>query len=262
MRTTIHKQIFLSCLILSATVLCQNSFGQAGTDRKKTVIRILATEDKDGKVKNIEKKYEVPEMSDDDRQAFIDKAVDSLHMDKDSEQSLTITVDDGKGPTTSMKKRGRVSRHRSDDWDATAFNWTDDLAKSFDAEKFRSHFRDFEREFRPKARIVMKDMEDFGDRMGDFWTKEVVKPSTVRDLNVYTNNPDNSVLNLRFQAAQKGDVNILVTDTKGKEVGKKEIKDFSGEFVGQVEIRKNTRGTLFVTVVQNEDGATRRVVLP
>ncbi len=69
-------------------------------------------------------------------------------------------------------------------------------------------------------------------------------------------------MNLRFYVPQKGDVLVTISDTKGKEVGKKEIKDFSGEFVGQIDIKKNTKGTLFVTVTQNEDGAVKRVVIP
>ena len=262
MNQAISKQIVLSCLVLSGVVLSQGSFAQSGADNKKTTIRIKAVEDKDGKVKNIERRYEVSEMSDEERQKFIDKAVDSLKIDKENQRSLTITVDDGDEPTVITRNRRKVTVDHPDDRDVTAFSWADDFAESFDTEKFRSHTRNFEREFKPKAKIMMRDMENFGDRMGDFWAKEFTKPSSVRDLNVYANNPDNGVLNLRFQTPQKGDVSISVTDTKGKEVAKKEIKDFSGEFVGQVEIKKNTKGTLFVTVVQNEDGATKRVVLP
>ena len=262
MNQAIFKQITLSCLLFAGVTLSQSAFAQTGADNKKTTIRIKAIEDKDGKVKNIEKRYEVSEMSDKDRQEFIDKAVDSLKIDKENQRSLPITVDDGDEPTVITRKRRKVTTDHPDDRDITAFSWTDDFAENFDTEKFRSHMRNFEREFKPKAKIMMKDMESLGDRMGEFWTKEIMKPSSVRELNVYTNNPDNGVLNLRFQAPQKGDVSISVTDTRGKEVAKKEIKDFSGEFVGQVEIKKNTKGTLFVTVVQNEDGATKRVVLP
>ena len=170
-------------------------------------------------------------------------------------------MDDGDQSTVTSNRRRKIV-DQPDHQDVTAFSWADDFAETFDTEKFRSHMRNFEREFKPKARIVMKDMENLGDRMGDLWTKEIMKPSTVRDLNVYANNPDNGVLNLRFKVPQKGDVSISVTDTRGKEVAKKEIKDFSGDFVGQVEVKKNTKGALFVTVVQNEDGATRRVIIP
>jgi hypothetical protein len=257
------KQLILTFLVVSSVVFCQDAIAQSGNDKKKTTIRIQATEDKNGKVKKIEKKYEVSQMTDEERKQFVDKALDSLKISKENRRSVTITMDDGEdGSTVITKKRRKVNVDNPDDPDATAFSWSDDFAENFNTEKFRSHMRNFEREFKPRARVIVRDMEDLGDRMGKFWSNEVMKPSSVRDLNVYPNNPDNGVLNLRFQAPQKGDVSIVVTDTKGKEVGKKEIKDFSGNFVGQVDIRKNTKGTLFVTVVQNEDGATRRIVVP
>jgi hypothetical protein len=257
------KRLILTFLVVSGVAFSHGAIAQSGNDKKKTTIRIKATEDKDGKVKNIEKRYEVSEMTDEERKQFVDKAIDSLKIGKESSRSVTITVDDGDDhPTIITKKRRKVTVDHPDDPNATAFSWSDDFAENFNSEKFRSHMRNFEKEFKPRARVMVRDMEELGDRMGRFWSNEVMKPSSVRDLNVYPNNPDNGVLNLRFQAPAKGDVSIVVTDTKGKEVGKKEIKDFSGNFVGQVDIRKNTKGTLFVTVVQNEDGATKRIVVP
>ena len=108
---------------------------------------------------------------------------------------------------------------------------------------------------------MQRKLEGMGDRMSGFWSNEEMASGSVRSLNAYPNNPDNGVLNLRFSTPEPGDVHITVTDTQGKEVGKKTIKDFSGEFVGQIELKKNTKGTLFVTVVQNEDGTVRRVLL-
>jgi hypothetical protein len=137
---------------------------------------------------------------------------------------------------------------------------------SFNFDELRNQTRNLGREIQPKARTLMRDMEDlgsrFGNSVGSIWTNESAKASTVRELSVYPNNPDNGVMNLRFHVQQKGDVSITVLDVRGKEVGKKEIKDFSGEFVGQIDIKKNTKGTLFVTVTQNEDGAVKRVIIP
>lgn len=262
MTPTISKHFVLAATLIAGvcgTAVAQDKI-KPSDEEKKTNIHIRVTEDKDGKVKTIEKNYQIAPMSDDERQAFIDKAVDSIGVDPKSRKSFSVTVDDGDGSMYARKHK-RTDKRDKDDRDVWAFNWSDDLAETFDADRFRYHMRNFEKEFKPKARVMVREMEDFGDRFGEFWSKDVMKPATVCDLNVYSNNPDNGMLNLRFQTGQKGDVNITVTDTKGKEVAKKEIKDFSGEFVGQVELKKNTKGTLFVTVVQNEDGATRRVVL-
>lgn len=262
MKQLISHRFVFALLLISGFAFGQQSYAQAVDKDKKTMIRIKITEKKDGKIKNIEKKYEVATMPEEEQKKFIDKAIDSLNIPKENQQNLTITIDDGEESFERTKKSRHTPGDRFDDHEAMAFNWADDFADHLDSEKFRSHMRNFEREFRPKARIVMKDMEHLGNRMGDFWSGEIAKPSTVRGLNVYANNPDNGILNLRFQAPQKGDVSISITDTRGKEVGKKEIKDFCGDFLGQVEIKKNTKGTLFVTVVQHEDGATRRVVIP
>jgi hypothetical protein len=259
MTQIISPKLMLSGLLCAASLFCQESFAQKGTDDKKSTIRIKASENKDGKMKNIEKKYEVGDMTDRERKEFIDRAIDSLDLSKDHPRNLSITVD-GDDERSMGRKRRKVIVDRPGNHEATAFSWNEDF--HFDTEKWRDHARNFEREFKPKARVMMRDMEDFGDRMGEFWSRELGKPASVRDLNVYANNPDDGVLNLRFQAAQKGDINVSITDTKGKEVARKEIKDFSGNFVGQIELKKNTKGTLFVTVIQNEDGATRRVVVP
>ncbi len=84
---------------------------------------------------------------------------------------------------------------------------------------------------------------------------------TVRGLSVYPNNPKTDVLNIRFSSQEKGDVSIKVMDLKGNVVAKDEIKDFSGEYVGQINIGKQ-KGVVFVMVTQGEDGTVKKVTLP
>ena len=85
---------------------------------------------------------------------------------------------------------------------------------------------------------------------------------TVKALNAYPNQPSNGRLNITFQAPEKGDVTILVTDVEGKEVAREKVKDFFGKYMGQVELKKGAeKGTYFVTVTQGEDGAVRRIVI-
>lgn len=257
----ILSKIALSALVAGTLSLTNEAFAQSKKgDQNKTSIRIKVTEDKDGKSKTIEKNYEVPEMSNSDREEFVDKALDSLKIDSKGKSQVTISVDDGKGNTSERRRRVK-DHHKSEDADVFAYNFNHD----FNFDELRDKTRSIEREFRPKAKIMMRDMENFGnrfgERMGDFWTSEVAKASTVRELSAYPNNPDNGTLNLRFFVPQKGDVNIIISDTKGKEVGRKEIKDFSGNFIGQIDIKKNSKGTLFVTVTQNEDGAVKRIVI-
>lgn len=97
---------------------------------------------------------------------------------------------------------------------------------------------------------------------GDFKNFDPFNESkTVKALNIYPNKPFDNKLNLKFYTPEKGDVNIIVTDINGKEIGSQKFKDFQGEFMGQVELKKNTKGTVFVTVTQGEDGTAKRVVI-
>jgi len=265
MKSVFFPKFSLTLALLAAMLMFSEVKAQSDVKDKKTSIRIKVSEDTNGKVRNIEKSYEVGPMSDEERGKFVDKVLDSLGVDKKKHQTVSITIDDGDGNKFASKKRKVIVDHK-DDREPMAYSWNnndkDDFEFNFNTETLRSHMRNFERDFNPKAKTLLKDMEHFGDRMGDIWDKESAKPSSVRALNVYSNNPDNGVLNLKFSVPQKGDIMISVSDTKGKEVGKKEIKDFEGEFVGQIDLRKNTKGTVFVSVVQNEDGAVKRVVIP
>ncbi|TDE13715.1 T9SS type A sorting domain-containing protein [Dyadobacter psychrotolerans] len=263
MKHIFAQSILMPVILISGLALSEPTFAQSSEKSKKTTIRVRVSEDDKGKTKDVEKEYKVNNMNDQERKQFVDKVLDSLGVDSKSGKVVSVTMDDGEGDTRVItRKRRNVVIDRRDDREPLAFHWDGNNEFSFDTEKLQSQMRNFEREFRPKAKVFMRDMENFGDQLGSVWTREGMKAASVRELSVYSNNPDNGVLNLRFHAQQKGDLNITVTDTKGKEVGKKEIKDFSGDFVGQIDLKKNTKGTVFVTVVQNEDGAVKRVVIP
>jgi hypothetical protein len=249
-------------------------------DEDKTSIQVRVTEKKDGKTQVNERHYEVNPMSDADQKLFINKVLDSLGVDGKGQQQVSIIINDHDGKlrvesrgagdrsladrsTTDRNSRQRVEiRSRNNDEPMT-WSWRDgDNSLHFDTDELRSNLRRLQKDMEPRLEALNRNFSEAGDRMGKFWNNDVMhSASTVRTLNAYPNNPDNGVLNLRFNTPDKGDVHITVTDTQGKEVGKKTIKDFSGEFVGQIELKKNTKGTLFVTVVQNEDGTVRRVVL-
>lgn len=242
---------------------------QAQNEAKKTNIEVRVTEKKDGKINTYERSYRLDPLSDAEQKAFIDKVLDSLSVDGMSQKQISISVDDERDRHSDSPK---------------VLSWQDDGRNfRFDTRELQSNMRQMQKELEPKMRQLQKEMEpklrelrreikpglnalqqslgNIGDRYGDAWSKDFGQSSTVRGLNAYANNPDNGMLNLRFSAPEQGDVTITVADTQGKEVGKKTIKDFSGEFVGQIELKKNTKGSLFVTVVQNEDGAMRKVTV-
>ena len=168
---------------------------------------------------------------------------DSVHID-DSSMAQFDTI--GR-----QMRRFRLDRRKMD-------------SLSSNMRRFQYNFR---RDFQP-----MVDQLNRGDWAADLggqlarpfeaWNNNRAnQPSTVRGLDAYPSNPDRNMLNVRFNAPAKGDVSIMVTNPKGKEVAHRDLKDFTGEFVGQVDLGKKAEGVYFVTVTQNDDGAVRRVVI-
>ena len=282
MKNTFPNLIGLGLLLIlgvGGTVSAQSA------EENKTSIQIRVTEKKYGKTQVNERRYELSPMPDAEQKKFVDKVLDSLGVDGKGQQQVSIIVNDNAGKIrvesrgggtpalADRNSRQRVEiRSRQDD-EPAVLDWRDgDNSFRFDTDELRGSVRRMQRELEPKLDELRRNMEPglntmqrklegMGDRMIGFWSNEGMVTGSVRSLNAYPNNPDNGVLNLRFSTPEPGDVHITVTDTQGKEVGKKTIKDFSGEFVGQIDLKKNTKGTLFVTVVQNEDGTVRRVVL-
>jgi hypothetical protein len=84
---------------------------------------------------------------------------------------------------------------------------------------------------------------------------------TIIGLISYPNKPFNGKLNVRFKAPEKGNVTIAVTDVNGKEISSEQIKDFSGLYLGQIDVKKSGAGVYFVRVTQSNDGAVRRVLV-
>ncbi len=82
---------------------------------------------------------------------------------------------------------------------------------------------------------------------------------TVQGLKITPNKPFNGTLSIKFHAPEKGNVIISVSDVNGKEVANAQLKDFQGDYLGQVDIKKAGTGVYFVRVTQGNDGAVRRI---
>jgi hypothetical protein len=255
----------ISSLVLVAicTVVGFDAQAQSKENKKQTTIKIKVVEKNDSRTRVIERNYTTDLMSDGEQKAFVDKVLDSLGLDGSGQKQISIIVDSDDEVSQNDQDRHRVIiREKKPNTSHEPMLWRDDNHTfRFDTDEMEGSIHRIEKDMRPRIEVLRKDMERFGDRMGNLWTNDLMQAGSVRGLNAYPNNPNNGVLNLRFNAPEAGDVVITVTDTQGKEVGRKSIKDFSGEFVGQVEIKKNIQGTLFVTVVQNEDGAVRKIAL-
>jgi hypothetical protein len=82
---------------------------------------------------------------------------------------------------------------------------------------------------------------------------------TVQGLSGKQNQPFNGKLNVRFKAVEKGNVTIAVSDVNGKEIATETVKDFQGDYLGQIDLKKSGAGVYFLRVAQGNDGAVRRV---
>lgn len=269
MKTTVQKaQRFAYTLLLIGAVSGLATAQQKVEKKDKSgEVSVKIIERTGDDVREIERTYQ--NLSEADRDAVVKKLVDSLkvsHKD-DRKRQMTIIIEDNDGREFKIKRPRNEAlgqnnpryyyRYKSspDAWVFDNRNWQRDFNRGMDSlndrlKKFEFNFpRDFDAHI---ARPFEQWSQNFNPR---------VKPSSIRSLDVFPNNPDRDQLNVRFTAPAKGNVTITVTNPNGKEVARKEVKDFSGEFVGQIELGKKAQGVYFVTVTQNEDGAVRRVVV-
>jgi hypothetical protein len=116
-----------------------------------------------------------------------------------------------------------------------------------------------ESRFMPEGPLSNGPMFQFkGKKLPKSW-KDQRQSKTIKGLMANPNNPFNGKINVRFNAPQKGDVVISVTDVNGKEIATESVKNFEGKYLGQVDFKKANSGIYFVRVVQNGDGMVIRL---
>lgn len=262
------KKIFLAIALFCAFGIAAEA--QDVKKENKAVMKVKVIEEKDGNTNVQEHTYNLDDLSKNERDAKVKVIMDTIRNKNGKGKRMEVTINDSDEFTVKSdderfdklndgpkkKKEVRVYRYNDGDGgDKDVFKW--------DGQEFANRMKKFEKDFGPKFEKQFKDFKfNWNDNM-PHWNgdKPSKKPASIRGLMAYPNNPDKDELNVRFNAPAKGDVTISIADTKGKVVAKKEVKDFSGDYIGQIELGKNAKGTLFITVTQNEDGAVKRVVI-
>lgn len=271
-KTVLAFSRFTPALLLTL-VLCTAALAQKPaapskkTENSEVNVRIIERNGDD--VKETERTFRTEGMSDAERERVVNKLVDSLKTTRKEggRHHMTIIIESNDGNRVVTRERSKpnpkrlpgdayVYRGKSPKLNDDAWNnqkWQYEFRHNFDslADRMNRFKFDFPRDF---DRQIARPFENWAQNFNG-------KASSIRGLDAYPNNPDRDQLNVRFSAPTKGDVSIIVTNTKGKEVARREIKDFSGEFVGQIDLGKKTSGTYFITVTQNEDGAVKRIVV-
>lgn len=266
---------------MGMSAMAQKSISQnINENNGKMTIHVESSEN--GKKEVFDKSYNIEGMSDLEKDKLINRITDSLsnssgdgnnkqlkikidrynnrHTDSDDDSNHPFSLNSPQG-----KQRKKVQIYKDGkridkdldgdgDNDVTMFfkNFGDDMErkfKNFDEKKMFSSIEPMMKNFKGNFDIDMKDF--------DFLNES----KTVKALKVYPNKPFDNKLNLKFHAPEKGDINVIVTDINGKEVGSQKFKDFQGDFMGQVDLKKNVKGTVFITVTQGDDGTSKRVVI-
>ena len=288
MKTFLNARRFGLTLLLATTGLLTATAQQ--TNAPDNEVRVKITERSGDEVREIDRTYRNLPAGEQDK--LVERLIDSLktaHKDGKKRQ-LSVTVEDNQGNRTRLERRTNrndyagpnpngepgfpdtprppkppkapktTDRYWKDNemndryWDKNDRNtWQYDFRVQADSLSDRIN-----RVFTPgwDRKLFVEPFENWAD---DF--SRNTKPASIRGLQAYPNNPDRDQLNIRFTAPAKGDVSIRVTTPGGKELARKDVKDFSGEFVGQLDLGKKMSGTYFLTVTQNEDGAVKRVVV-
>jgi hypothetical protein len=266
------KNIIITALLLTLGIsaMAQKSISQNINEKNgKMTIRIESSEN--GKIEIFDKSYNVEGMSDIEKEKLISRVSDSLMTPSsggdrkqfkikiDRNEDRRINSNDNsdhqfsqKSPQIKSKKKIQIYKDGKRIEQDLENDGEDDLTILFKdfGDDMKQRFKDFDHKelfnsFEPKREVF------------DFMNES----KTVKALKIYPNKPFDNKLNLKFRAPEKGDVNVIVTDINGKEVGSQKIKDFQGDFMGQVDLKKNVKGIVFVTVTQGEDGAAKRVVI-
>lgn len=289
MKTKFALITLVAGLGVATTAMSQDNKTE-NKDSDKVTVRIRMSEEKDGKTETFERTYTYNNLSESEREAKIKTIVDSLRStNKDAtNRRLSVVIEEGESFRSNREFRNDNDRivivpkdgkerkiYRYDPKEERNERWDNDNRNNnrnynFDEEAFADRMKRVEKRIEPQMRKLERNMEDwsrdFEPKFREFWHNDINiggsgKPASIRGLEAFPNNPDKDELNIRFYAPNKGDITITVTDTKGKQVSKKEIKDFSGDYVGQLELGKNAKGTYFISVVQNEDGTVKRIVV-
>ena len=255
--------------------------------KDKVTIRVRMSEEKDGKVETFERTYTYNGLSEEEREKKVKTIMDSLRNDGKAaaNRRLSVEIEEGSSvirekerwdnqkhitiiPKDDRKHDVQIYRYEKPEKPSDRRERT--YGFKFDDEAFANRMQRIEKRIEPQMRKLERNMEDwsrdFEPKFKEFWHGDINisgagKPASIRGLEAYPNNPEKNELNVRFYAPAKGDVTISVTDTKGKQIAKKEVKDFTGDYVDQLDLGKNVKGTYFISVVQNEDGSVKRIVV-
>lgn len=136
-----------------------------------------------------------------------------------------------------------------------------------DGFSWQEKYPDKDRKYREPRVLEFSGFRQFPELIerafGNFdLTESLADASAFNWVSIYPNKPDMHILNIDLKTRNHADpVNISVVDVEGNILKKQLIDVSSGDFLGQLELPKNTRGYIFVLISQGDSATSRKVKL-
>jgi len=223
------KKLMLLMALLSLGYM--DSRAQKKSVRKYKVEEKVSADNPDKKIVRIEKDI-------DGKVEVIEREVDIK-----APRARVYTFRAPDNPEDTLKDGERVLRY------GDGFSWEEDFPRLSD--RYKRNLDSFK-----------FNMEELGDRLNrDFsnFNGNFNFSDGFSQVNVFTNKPATHILNLRFKSSEEGPVTISVVNLQGDLVVRETVEDFSGEYMGQLNLKEGTKGTFFVIISQGDKGISRKV---
>ena len=275
------KYLFISALLSVCTVQAW-----AQQEKQEATVKIVISEN--GKEKIIERKFADLNQADKEIKKLSDSLDINISTSGGKKKIVRVDVNKSSGKTIMgpngsqgpVQRRMRILRNGNGPEDIMIFKGEPgkddtivlDDRKGGPAESFDIQIDRPQGPNRPagpmqfRGRFAAPNMNgpaqwnEFRKKRKDFMDKQKQQASkTIKGLFAYPNKPFNGKLNIRFDAPEKGNVTMAVTDVNGKEIATEQLKDFQGVYLGQIDLKKSGPGVYFIRVSQANDGAVRRV---
>lgn len=119
----------------------------------------------------------------------------------------------------------------------------------------------FEKEIQGKngqKAFVFKRTQPIGT--GSFMDAIPEKNEMLRNLRFYPN-PGKGRFDLSFFSEKKGNIEIMIFDSKGKVLYKQMLSDFSGEYSDQIDITAEGKGNYLLRISQGDKSVTKKIIV-
>lgn len=90
--------------------------------------------------------------------------------------------------------------------------------------------------------------------------KPIIKQSLIVDAVALYPNPNSGIFTIDFALENIAPVQLTIVDVSGKEVYRKEIPEFNGNFSEKIDVSRHSKGTYFLNIIQEGDVYTQTFI--